>query len=99
RTARAKNPRKSFTTQQFINTWMTFARRSKSKRAISDSQSARQLIHHRERALKGALARLENRRALETWGGSAGSAQFDYRWSAVQTITSDTLTGLEGHHA
>jgi hypothetical protein len=48
----------------------------------------------RERALKRGKARLENRRALELWGGAAGTAQIDYRWYGVQTIVSDILLGL-----
>jgi len=93
------NPRISFTTQQFINNWLSFARSRDLRRTVIGSDDARQLIRHREHALKGTAARLFNREALRTWGGASGSAQLNYRWPDVQTITGDILKGLGTNHA
>ncbi len=55
---------------------------------------ARRLIDARERQLKGGLARLHNKRALENWSGSAGAYRLGYRWSVAQTMIRDILGGL-----
>ena len=59
--------------------------------AVSQNAKARSMISDRERALKGAQARLSNRRALELWNGDAGTAPLSYRWSNVRTLVADVL--------
>jgi hypothetical protein len=81
-------------TQFFIDSWIDIALHSKSVGDVIDNARARALIHDREVALKRGLARLENDRALELWGGEAGSAQLTYRWQVTQRIVADILAGL-----
>lgn len=49
-------------------------------RALPDNDEARQAIRQRELSLKGGLAKLTHRRALERFGGSAGLYRQTYRW-------------------
>jgi hypothetical protein len=63
-------------------------------RLLADSAQARLMIHDRERALKGGLARLTNRPALERFAGEAGLAELTYRWPNVKLIVADIRRGL-----
>lgn len=85
--------RVSVPTRHFVEAWLGIVLRGDAK-AIQSSKPAQQLIRERERSLKRSQARLENRRALELWGGAAGTAQLDYRWDTVQTIIADIQRGL-----
>jgi hypothetical protein len=60
----------------------------------ADDATARQLIERRELALKGGLARLTHRRALEKVNGPVGLYTQTYRWPNVQRIVADIRTGL-----
>jgi hypothetical protein len=71
-------------TERFINVWLDRALAPNSL-AISSSKSARNLIVERERALKRGLARLDNPRALDLWGGASGRYRLDYRWNRPVT--------------
>ncbi|MEW8439615.1 MAG: DUF6361 family protein [Candidatus Thiodiazotropha taylori] len=88
------NPRIPIPTVHFINTWTDIALDTDGIDTLIGSRAARDLIHHRERRLKRALARLDNPRALEMWSGAAGTQQLSYRWQQVQTIVQDILRGL-----
>ena len=83
-------------TRLFIEQWLSLALKPGSARSIHSNTKARDLIHARERTLKHALARLDNRRALELWNGAAGTGQLDFRWAQAGTIIEDILTGLKG---
>ena len=63
---------------------------------VSEHASARTMIVNRERYLKRGQARVDNRRALELWGGESGAAQLDYRWRSARRILSDLD---DGRHA
>jgi hypothetical protein len=64
-----------------------------------ESESAQGLIKTRERAIKGALARVDNQRAREMWRGESGLGQLDYRWSNALVIIRDIQEGLGPGHA
>ncbi len=86
---RSQGARVSPPTESFVNAWLDLAIAETS--SIADREDARRLIRNRERAVKRGQARLENRRALELWGGAAGTAQMNYRWPNAQTIVLDIL--------
>jgi hypothetical protein len=84
-------------TRHFIDRWFSLVIDGGTAGTIRENQEARQLILERERALKRGQARLDNRRALELWGGAAGTAQLNYRWPRVaHRIVTDILNGMEG---
>lgn len=91
-TVHATNARVPLRTHQFIDAWLDTAI---SHGSLQLNRSARQLIHDRERTLKRGQARLDNPRALEMWGGAAGTAPLDYRWErVVQQHIRDVQQGL-----
>ncbi|MBI4581859.1 MAG: hypothetical protein HY718_19335 [Planctomycetes bacterium] len=65
---------------------------------LADHTGARRTIERRELALKGGLARLTHRRALERFfngsTGSAGLYEQTYRWPNVKRILADIHAGL-----
>jgi len=81
-------------TQQFIKEWLQIALSPMQARKIAENESARKLIHERERHLKGDLARLDNPEALARWSGDAGTGRLRYRWRPAEKIISDILLGL-----
>lgn len=84
----------SFRTKQFANHWYALVLEPGSAVSIADNAAARSLIYHREAALKGKQARLDNPRALELWRENSGAFPLNFRWPAVSRILSDILTGL-----
>ena len=94
RSVHVSNPRIPVPTQHFINTWIDLVLKAGNAASVYDSRQARELIHHRERRLKRGLARLDNARALEMWGGATGTRRLSYRWPQAQTIVQDILVGL-----
>ena len=84
-------------TRAFIDTWISHALARPREMAVNNS--VHHLIRDRERALKGGQARLDNRRALENWGGAAGSAQLSFRWPVAQRMVDDILSGLAAQTA
>jgi hypothetical protein len=80
-------------TRIFIDNWLNLALSASVDNLITSS-NARSFIRGRETQLKRGLARLENKRALELWSGSAGAGRLNYRWSVAQTIVADILSGL-----
>lgn len=90
-----QNPRVHQKAQSFVNHWCELALGTTSPASLSEDQSARQLIEHREFQLKGRLARLKDQRARELWSGAAGAAQLDLRWTSARRIVADILSGLE----
>lgn len=81
-------------TWRFIITWLQMALSSERALKIAQDESARRLIHERERLLKRNLARLDNPEALARWSGDAGTGRLRYRWRPAETIISDMLLGL-----
>ena len=88
-----RNPGVRAPTKQFINRWMTLAQHDPDDIATA-SDHVRQLIRLREHQKKGSQARLVSRRALERWGGEAGTRQLDYRWPVTRTMIMDIQQGL-----
>jgi len=81
-------------TRVFVKRWFQLARGDLT--TLADSPDAQRLIRERERVLKRGLARFENLRALELWGGASGADQMNYRWSpVVQDTLRDIHTGLQ----
>lgn len=91
--AQREGARIPYPTRSFINRWWDLALAD--PHSVADSVQARDLVRQREHALKKGQARLFSRRALEMWGGAAGTSQLDYRWgSSVQQIITDIIAGL-----
>lgn len=86
------NPRLRLPARLFAERWMALA--IDDPTGIAYDAAARQLLTNRERALKGSLARLANRRALERWSGASGVGRLSYRWPNARIIVSDILDGL-----
>jgi len=89
----------SIHTRTFVDNWLNLALAPAVASRIKAQDKARQLIHGRERSLKGKLARLDNRAALRNWNGAAGAGRLDYRWRQAKTIIGDILIGQKGSHA
>lgn len=79
-------------TRVFLDRWFDMAIAAPD--SIIESKDARELIVERERRLKRGLARLQNPRQLELWGGSAGVGRLAYRWGTGRTIVNDIVNGL-----
>jgi hypothetical protein len=86
-------------TRAFVARWWTLALTDGNRHLLSESRSARELIANREIYLKGPLARVKDKRALERWGGGSGTGRMDYRWPNAYRIANDILSALEpaGH--
>lgn len=95
RTVYKANPRVPRLTRAFVDEWLEIAINPAKLSNIPDDSFARSLIRKRERFLKRAQARLENRRALDLWNGSAGAAQLDFRWRITQRHLQDLHDGLQ----
>jgi hypothetical protein len=81
-------------TRAFVDAWLKLVLQTP-KLDPAKSDAARTLIGDRERELKRGLARVDGGRALEIWGGAAGTARMDYRWNAVvKQIVTDIHEGL-----
>lgn len=89
----------SIHTRTFVDNWLNLAFTPAVASRIKSHDKARQLVHGRERSLKGKLARLDNRDALRNWNGAAGAGRLDYRWRQAKTIIGDILVGQKGSHA
>ena len=83
-------------TRAFVHRWMELLFEGPGPHAVAGSRRAQDLIYAREAMLKRNRARLGNPRALEMWGGQAGTRQLDYRWPNARRILSDITIGLDG---
>jgi hypothetical protein len=79
-------------TRAFAERWI--ARVLEAPTTAVDDPAIRTLIAARERSMKGNLARLQNRRALERWSGRSGIYQLSYRWNEGRTLMRDIADGL-----
>lgn len=89
----AHNPRVRFPTRAFVTTWID-AMRSGEIAGAADDTALRSLVHQRELALKGSLARLGGAKQLGSWSGDGRAGDLGYRWRDVRTITRDIRAGL-----
>lgn len=78
---------------RFVRDWVALIR-STELSTIVDDPAARAFITERERQSKGAQARLDNPRRLQTWGGGSGASALVFRWPTVRTILLDVHDGL-----
>ena len=86
-------------THVFVVDWLRLVLSTVDPEEASESKVAQQHIQSREIELKRQRARLSNPRALETWGGSSGDRQLDYRWGNAAVIVDDILEGLDAGEA
>jgi len=86
-------------TRIFVEQWWELVIAKRRASTIRDDRVARQLIAARERQLKGPLARVDNPRARELWGGAAGVDPLAYRWPNARRIAGDILVALEAARA
>lgn len=88
--------RVSLPTRIFVEHWWDLVLHVKRRgTGIADETAARTLVAARERQLKGPLARVDNARARELWGGAAGIERLVYRWPNGQRIARDILEASE----
>jgi hypothetical protein len=80
-------------TRRFVTAWLEMAIDG-DRPALRDDPAVHRMVRERERALKGGLARLGNRRALDAWLGASGVRPLDYRWAVVRDIVRDVQVGL-----
>jgi hypothetical protein len=85
------DPRVPPQTRHFIDVWVDLVLTGDDPAKL---HRARNLIRARELALKRGLARLENQRALERWGGAAGTRPLNFRWPVAATMIADIHAGL-----
>lgn len=88
----AQKHRVGYPTRQFVEAVIAMAQDHPV--ALAQNQAARGLIKNRELSLKGGLARLTNRRALERYSGSPGLSRMNFRWPNVKQIVKDIQQGL-----
>jgi hypothetical protein len=89
-----QNPRVNLKSRRFIDGWLDLLA-AVDPTELEDSSPARSFISSREREHKRAQARLENKRLLQAWLGSAGSSPLVYRWPQVRPVLQDIHDGLE----
>ena len=82
----------SYPTRQFVERMVEILENKPA--AYADDKEAHRLIERRELALKGGLARLTHRRALERFTEVVGLSVQTYRWQNVQRIVGDIRAGL-----
>jgi hypothetical protein len=85
-------PSSSVPARRFSEAWMFAA--IADPWGAADQPDIRDLIKRREQALKGGLARLTNRRALERWSGASGLGRLLFRWPNARSILRDIADGL-----
>lgn len=79
--------------ERFVRAWAELLNRAELPSLAFDPE-ARNLIQTRERQNKGVMARIGNRKRLESWGGSSGAGRYTYRWGYVQAVLRDIHDGL-----
>lgn len=90
---RRENPRIGAPTWAFVERWLARLRSMTAGLAMIRAPEIRQLIEHREIALKRKLARLVNDAPRSRWRGDSGSGRMDYRWYRTQIIVNDIIEG------
>lgn len=88
------SPRRSIAaaTRAFVSQWFAVARAPTI--GSVDSAPVRQLVRNRERSLKGAQSRFDNRVVLHQWAGDSGLMKLSYRWRSARTFLQDLALGL-----
>lgn len=78
-------------TRMFVDRWLEMVIDQGAAAGIADSDPARALVANRERRVKGKLARVDNKAALDRYSGEAGTGRLVYRWPNAQRIAQDIL--------
>ena len=86
------NPR-AVRARGFIDWWLDQA--ATDPRAVRGSAEARRRLRSREAQIKGARAKLANRRARERFPSAQGGALMLFRWPQSRRIIADIHEGLE----
>jgi hypothetical protein len=89
--AREHNPRISWATQSFVDTWVDLLRRG----VRPDQDVAVTHVIARERLQKKTQSRLTNEKLLRAWSGASGAGRLSYRWSNVTRLLTDVSEGLQ----
>jgi hypothetical protein len=95
--AEAEGARVSLPTKLFVADWCRIVL-SGDPAVAATSKRARDLVERRERALKRRMARVDNQRARERWGGAAGTARLNYRWPNAARIAADIIQATSGRN-
>lgn len=95
RCVEAEGARVGLPTKLFVTDWCRVAL-SDDPSTSAMSKRARDLVERRERALKRRLARVDNQRSRERWGGAAGTARLNYRWPNAARIAGDIIQATSG---
>jgi hypothetical protein len=90
------NPRISFATVAFVESWWDLLPQ---RHALLESIAARELITTREYTLKRNLSRIGNKEMQATWGGMSGALALDFRWGIAKSLLADIYAGWEADHA
>lgn len=89
-----QNPRINQRSRRFIDDWIDHLAAAPLAE-LAENERLRSFITNREREQKRGQARLQNKRLLQSWLGSAGSGRLIFRWNNVRTILHDIHNGLE----
>lgn len=79
-------------TREFVEIWVEVARAATLD--VADSDSSRRLVRDRERMLKRAQSRFDNRVVLQQWSGRSGLLKLSYRWNNARVFLEDLAAGL-----
>jgi hypothetical protein len=91
----AEGARIGLPTKLFVTDWCRIVL-SGELGVAATSKRARDLVERRERALKRRLARVDNQRSRERWGGAAGTARLTFRWPNAARIAADIIQATSG---
>lgn len=92
---RTRNPNINRITQAFFDTWFDVAANVAGADEIVGDEGLRRQVADRESFLKGAQARLANRKMLAAWNGGRADAP-SFRWPYVVQIVNDLVEGTGG---
>lgn len=81
-------------TRRFVESVINQVRDPKAAKSAAENKRLRGLIEDREKAHKGAHARLFDPRAQDRWSGESGVQPMDYRWAQAQNIILDIVGPL-----
>jgi hypothetical protein len=87
----------SSATRAFVAQWFDVALAHSAD--VADSDSSRRLVRERERNLKRAQSRFDNRVALSQWTGSSGLMMLNFRWRNAAILLRDLREGLADKEA
>jgi hypothetical protein len=89
--AKQQNPRISWATQSFVDTWVELLRAG----VRPDEDKAIRHVIARERLQKKTQSRLTNEKLLRAWSGASGTSRLSYRWGNVTRLLTDVSEGLQ----